>query len=130
MILSSASLGPEGSGFEISCTVTLINDTGADLVVHSGCAVPTIYDSIELVVTDCNGIVQVQMPFSYHKSPRVNTYGEATLPRGATTGVVSFPFREANSFPKDIRVRLVGTLPDSGYSKICSSETVKVTVRK
>jgi hypothetical protein len=131
MVLSSASFAPEGSHFQMLCKVTLVNDTGKDLIVESGYDGPSIHDSIELVITNKNGIVQHQQGYGYDKNPKFsNTPNKVTLARGATESLISFSLFDVESLPNIVKVRLVGTLPGSGYSRICSSETVEVTVRK
>jgi hypothetical protein len=129
MILSSASFAPEGSRSQMRCKVTLVNDTGKDLIVDSYFHGPSVYDSMELVITGKNGIVQRQQLYGYHKDPTFsNTPKNVTLARGATESLISFPLFDAESLPRIVKVRLVGTLPGSGYFRICSSETVEVVV--
>jgi hypothetical protein len=128
MILSSASFDPEGSGFQMRCKVTLVNDTGKELVVESGFNGPSVHDAIELVITDKNGITQEQVYYAYHKNPLFNRVKEVTLARGRTESTISFPLSNTESLPSIIKVRLVGVLPGSGYSRIFSTETVEVTL--
>lgn len=128
MALSSASFLPKGAWLE--CKVTLINDTGAELVGESEFANPSMHYSLELVITDKNGIVQLQKRYADSRSPQFLPAREVTLPRGETTYTLRFPIYAVELLPSTIKVRLVGVLHATNYSRICSTETIELSVPK
>lgn len=110
-----------------TCNLQVDNGTGADLVVQSSVSY-TPFADLELVVTDLNGKVLSQQPHSYHLSVTLKGRTPVGLKRGETTTELRFPIDSIDSKLKTVKVRLVGTFPGSAYKRICSSDTVEVSI--
>lgn len=110
------------------CEVALDNASGRELAVKSNFF--SVFDGLEVVVTTSEGKVLAQQGYSFHQSPFAPPGRAFPLKQGKTEGVLVFPVQ---SLPKGVRafkIRLVGTLPGSGYSRILSSETLVVEVKE
>jgi hypothetical protein len=108
------------------CETVLDNSTGKDLAVRSSFS--SAFDGLELVVTTTEGKLLAQQPYTYHQSP-FSEGRDFPLKQGATPGALVFPIRDLPRDAKAFRVRLVGTLPGSGYGRILSTETIEVKVK-
>ncbi|GMV78856.1 MAG: hypothetical protein AMXMBFR7_00400 [Planctomycetota bacterium] len=108
------------------CEVTLDNGTGRDLAVRSNFS--SVFDGLEVVVTDPKGKVLVQRGYTIHQSPFAPPGRVFPLKQGQTAGTLVFPIHDLPADARTLKVRLVGTLPGSGFERILSSETLEVTV--
>jgi hypothetical protein len=110
------------------CEVELDNATGRDLTVKS--MFFSAFDGLQVVVTTPEGKVLAQQGYTFHQSPYTAPGRDFILKQGKNPRELKFPIV---GLPKDARtykVRLVGTLPKSGYDHILSSETLVVEVKK
>jgi hypothetical protein len=125
LILTSVSAERQGDEVAFTCSLRIENETGADLAVQSSFRTP--FGDLELVVTDLKGKVLSQQPHSYHLSAMHKERRPVALKRGETETKLLF---EIVGFPKDktVKVRVVGTFTGSAYNRICSSETVEVSI--
>ena len=131
LILSKASAErltpspPLKSQVLISCEVMVNNQTGKTLKVTSDRG--SAYDALEIVVTRSDGTILAQQP--YGDQFGLGTFSLFELRDGKNTKTLVFPI--ADAVPSDldvIKVRLVGTLPGSGYKRIISSYTFEVKI--
>jgi hypothetical protein len=109
------------------CELVLDNDTGRDLAVRS--SFYSAFDGLELVVTNPEGKVLVQQSYLFHQSPFTPEGRKFPLKQGKTAGTLVFPIRGLPGDARSLKVRLVGTLPGSGYDRILSPETLTVEVK-
>jgi hypothetical protein len=125
LILTSVSAERNSDEVTFTCGLKIDNETGADLAVQSSFRTP--FGDLELVVTDLKGKVLSQQPHSYHLSAMHKERRPVTLKRGETETKLRF---EIVGFPRDeiVKVRVVGTFPGSAYKRICSSETIEVSI--
>src|SRR5262249_16848872 len=127
LLLNKASAERLGKGIFFRCEVTLDNDTGRGLAVRSNFT--SAFDGLEIVVTTPGGKVLAQQGYTFHQSPFAPPGRVFPVQRGKTDGALGFP---VDGLPGDVRafkVRLVGTLPGSGYERILSSETLAVEIK-
>lgn len=110
------------------CEVKLENGTGRDLNVRSN--FHSAFDGFEIVVTDLEGRVLVQREYTFHQSPFTPLSREFALKQGLTAATLIFPIENLPENDQSFKVRLVGTLPGSGYERILSSETLNVEVKQ
>jgi hypothetical protein len=128
LLLNKVSAERRGRDIYFTCEVTLDNEVGRELAVRSNFF--SAFDGLEIVVTTPEGKVLAQQGYSFHQSPFTATGRIFPLKKGKTTGTLLFP---VGGLPADVRalkVRLVGTLPGSGYERILSSETLAVEVKE
>ena len=114
----------EGTGFH--CQVAIDNHTGNEIAVTSNFF--TVFDGLELVVTDIDGKVLKQQPYTFHQSPFTPDGREFILNRGKTKRSIVFPVTSFGMVGQSLRVRLVGTLPGSSYKRILSTDTIKTVI--
>ena len=108
------------------CEVALDNALDRDLTVRSNFS--SAFDGLQIVVTTPEGKVLVQRGYTFHQSPFAPPARGFPLKKGETVAMLVFPIGD---LPKEIgsfKVRLVGTLPGSGYDRILSSDTLGVQV--
>ena len=108
------------------CTVALENATGKDLSVRSSYF--SAFDGLEIVITTPEGRTLIQQGYAHHQSPFTFRGREFIAKNGSTTQTLVFP---VSGLPKDlkmVRVRLVGTLPGSTFTRILSTETFDVKI--
>jgi hypothetical protein len=109
------------------CDAALVN-AGKELTVHS--AFNSAFDGLELVVTAPDGTVLAQRGYILHQSPRFPAQPYPVKSgRTEKTLVIPVPIEDLPRDAKAFKVRLVGTLPGSGYERVLSSETVEVRVK-
>lgn len=126
LLLTKASAKRDTDDVLFRCDAVLDNTTGKDLTVRSPFF--SAFDGLELVVTTPDGKVLAQQQYIRHQSP----YGplrDFTLRPGRNEDLLVFPMRGLPADGKAFKVRLVGTLPRSGYDRILSSETLEVQVK-
>ena len=111
-----------------TCDVTLDNELGRELAVRSNFF--SAFDGLEIVVTTPEGKVLAQQAYSFHQSPFTATGRIFPLKKGKTAGTLLFPVGGLSADVRALKVRLVGTLPGSGYERILSSETLAVEVKE
>jgi hypothetical protein len=128
LILSSASAQRRERDTLFRCKVSLDNATGKDLSVRSNFF--SVFDGLEVVLTSKEGKTLAQQLYTFHQSPFTSRGREFTLKKGTTAATLVFPVREVPGDPRVVKVRLVGTLPGSGYRRILSTETIEVTINK
>jgi hypothetical protein len=127
LILSKAS-AERGEHYTLfRCEAVLDNATGKDLSVRSNFS--SVFDGLELVVTTREGKTLAQEPYIFHQSP-FSMGRDFPLKQGATKQTLGFPITDLPADVKSLKVRLVGTLPGSAYSRILSSETLEVSVKE
>ena len=108
------------------CDVVLENDTGGKLAVTSNFF--SAFDGLELVVTNKEGIVLVQQPYTFHQSPSTSDGRQFALPPGKTKESLVFPVRSFGTTGETVKVRLVGMLPGSSFNQILSTDTLPVVI--
>ena len=128
LILSKVSAERSKPDTLFRCEVRLDNTTGKDLSVRSNFS--SVFDGLELVVTNQAGKTLARQPYIWHQAPYAPPGREFTLKKGATTGTLVFPLRVVPGDPKGVKVRLVGTLPGSAFQRILSTETIEVKIKE
>jgi hypothetical protein len=108
------------------CRVSLDNRTVDDLTVRT--TFYSVFDGLELIVTTPEGRTLAQQPYIHHQSPRAPDGRKMDVKRGVTTRELRFPIRDLPADVRQVKVRLVGTLPDSGYRRLLASETLEVKI--
>jgi hypothetical protein len=109
----------------VQCEVMLNNQTGKKLTVTSDRS--SAYDALEVVVTKSDGTILAQQAYGYHFG--LGAFSRFELNAGKNVKTLVFPI--SNAVPSDldvIKVRLVGSLPGSGYKRILSSDTLEVKI--
>jgi hypothetical protein len=81
-----------------------------------------------LVVTDTQGKVLRQQGYTHHQSPFAPPRKSATLKKGSTNATLVFPIHRLADDVKVVKVRLVGSLPGSDYTRTLSTETLQVRI--
>ena len=116
------------SGVLVECSLELRNNTGGTLQVESN--FHSAFDSFELIVTDSDNRLLTQLPYSFHQSPYSFEGRDFPINEGLNFASLRFSLgRNApDDLPETIRVRLVGTLPGSGYVRILSTNTLDVVL--
>ena len=109
------------------CEVALDNALGRDLGVRS--AFFSVFDGLQIVVTTPTGKVLAQQGYTFHQSPFAPLGRVFPLQKGETVGTLVFPINGLPNEIRSVKVRLVGTLPGSGYDRMLSSETLAVEVK-
>ncbi|MFO0881106.1 MAG: hypothetical protein U0840_27600 [Gemmataceae bacterium] len=127
LLLNKASAERLGQDILFRCEVTLDNGTGRNLAVRSNFT--SAYDGLELVVTTSEGKVLVQQGYAFHQSPFAPPGRVFLLKQGKNTSELRFPVAGLPEDARTFKVRLVGTLPGSGYERILSSETLRVDLK-
>jgi hypothetical protein len=127
LVLSKASAERDEHDTLFRCEAVLDNATGKDLTVRSNFS--SAFDGLELVATTKEGKTLAQQPYTWHQSPFAPPGREFILKQGTTEATLVFPVRDLPRDAKVIKVRLVGTLPGSGYQRILSTETIEVEVK-
>jgi hypothetical protein len=128
LVLSRASAQRREHDTMFRCDVRLDNATGRDLTVRTNFS--SVFDGLELVVTNSEGKVFDQQGYTFHQSPFAPPGRTFTLKRGSTRGTLVFPVGDLSSEVTTLKVRLVGTLPGSDYPHILSTETIEVHVEE
>ncbi|MEI8381197.1 MAG: hypothetical protein WCJ09_13800 [Planctomycetota bacterium] len=108
------------------CEVSLDNQMGSDLVVRSN--FNSAFDGLELVVTTVEGKTLAQQSHAVHQSPFAEPR-DFKLKKGVTTATIGFPIQDFPADAKVVKVRVVGTLPGSGYQRVLSTETLEVKIK-
>ena len=90
----------------------------------------SVFDGLELVVTNMEGKTLAQQHYDFHQSPFSPRAKEAILKKGTTAGRMVFPIRIVPGDPKVVKIRLVGTLPGAEYRGILSTETIEVEIKE
>lgn len=108
----------------VRCDVTLDNATGRRLEVKS--SYHSAFDGLEVVLTSGAGRKTVQQMVIAHQSPFSQTPRVFPLEKGKVSTTLVFPIM---GLPKDAYgVRLVGTLPGSGYDRLLASATLPLDI--
>jgi len=128
LVLSRAAAERREQDTLFRCEASLDNATGKDLSVRSNFF--SVFDGLELVVTNKEGKTLAQQPYIFHQSPFAVRGRGFTLKKGTTAGTLVFPIRELPGAAKVVKVRMVGTLPGSGYQRILSTETIEVKIKE
>jgi len=128
LLLSRVSADRTKSSTLFRCEVSLDNATGRDLTVRS--TFSSVFDGLELVVTNKEGKTLVQQAYISHQAPFAPPGREFPVKKGTTMGKLVFPVRVVPGNPKEVKVRLVGTLPGSGLRRILSTETITVKIKE
>jgi hypothetical protein len=126
LLLSRASAERWDHHILFRCDAVLDNASGKDLTVVSNFF--SAFDGLQLVVTTTDGKVLAQKGYIWHQSP-ASSGREFPLKKGRNEEELRFPIRDLPGDVKTFKVRLVGTLPGSGYDRILSSETLEVKVQ-
>jgi len=108
------------------CKLIVDNRTGKELKVLSNFF--SAFDGMVLVVQDKHGKELKRQPYVFHQSP-MDVKKVYPLPPGKTEGTILFPVGELPKGETTFRVRLVGTLPGSGYEPSLSSDVKEVRVK-
>ncbi|HEY1189871.1 MAG TPA: hypothetical protein VGE74_19635 [Gemmata sp.] len=128
LLIAEVTATRDGKDTYIDCKATLDNATGRDLTVRS--MYFSAFDGLEVVVTDTEGKVLVQQAYDEHQSVFSFKGRDFPVKKGKTTKELRFPVRGLPEDARSVRVRLVGVLPESRYTRILSSETLAVEVKK
>jgi hypothetical protein len=128
LVLGKASAERREQDTLFRCEASLDNATGRELSVRSNFY--SAFDGLELVVTRMEGKTRVQQSYTFHQSPFTPLGRDFTLKKGFTTANLVFPIQNFPSDAKVVKVRLVGTLPGSGYRRILSTETLEIKMKK
>ena len=128
LLLNKVAAERQEKDIHFRCEVTLDNGTDRDLAVRSNFS--SAFDGLEVVVTDPKGKVLVQRGYTFHQSPFAPPGRVFPLKKGQTAGTLVFPIHDLPADVRALKVRLVGTLPGSGYERILSSETLEVEVKE
>ncbi|HEV3436616.1 MAG TPA: hypothetical protein VG122_04615 [Gemmata sp.] len=128
LILSKASAERMEKDMLFRCEIALDNATGQDLSVRSGFF--SAFDALELVVTNTEGKTLVQQGYSHHQSPFSPSGRLFTLKQGTIERALVFPIQKFPGDAKVVKVRIVGTLPESGYGRILSTETIEIKIKE
>jgi hypothetical protein len=109
------------------CSLELENNCGKSFSVTSGFY--SAFDQFELIITDPMDNLLIQLPYTYHQSPHSSKGSKFTIEEGVNTKELRFPiFLDSGiNLPKKVLVRLVGTLPESRYVRILSTNTITLT---
>ena len=126
LILAEASAEISSQGYFFACEAILDNASGKELGVRTNFY--SVFDGLEVVVTNAGGKVLAQQAYIYHQSPHSSSGRRLVVAQGRTRRGLVFPIVDLPSNAKSFKVRLVGTLPGSDYSQILSSETIVVKV--
>ena len=127
LILSKASAKRQEQEVVFRCEAILHNAIGRALTVRS--TFSSAFDGLELVVTDNAGKVLAQQRYTAHQSPFTPDGRNFEVKKGTTVGQLVFPVRDLAGNVKTVKVRIVGTLPGSGYDRILSTETIKLDIK-
>ena len=128
LMLSKVAALRDSKGTVFHCQVTIDNHTGKEIAVTSNFF--SVFDGLELVVTNIDGKVLKQQPYTSHQSPFASDGREFVLKRGKTKKSIVFPVRSFGMVGQSLKVRLVGTLPGSSYKRILSTDTIKTVIGK
>jgi hypothetical protein len=128
LLLSKASAELRGQDTLFRCEVVLDNATGRDLAVWSNFS--SAFDGLEVVVTNPKGKVLAQQGYTFHQSPFAPPPREFPVKQGRTVRTLVFPVAGLSKAASSLKIRLVGTLPGSGYERILSSETLAIEVKE
>ena len=128
LMLSAVSAEKRADDTLFRCDVAIVNDTENVLTVSSNFY--SAFDGLELVVTDADGKTIKQQPYTSHQSPFTHKGRQFPLKRGKTQTSLAFPISSFNNAGQILKVRLVGTLPGSTYTRILSTETLQLAVSK
>ena len=128
LLLLKGSAERWGQDIHFRCEVVLDNDTGRDLAVRSNFT--SVFDALQIVITTPVGKVVAQQGYSFHQSPFAPPGRDFPLKKGKTEGTLLFPVGGLSADVRALKIRLVGTLPGSGYERILSSETLAVEVKE
>jgi hypothetical protein len=126
LILTEASVEKLAQGYFFSCAAVLDNASGKKWGVHTNFY--SVFDGLELVVTNAEEKLLAQQAFIFHQSPHSPSGQILRLPEGPTKGSLVFPIMDLPADAMSFKVRLVGRLPGSNYLRILSSETIEVKV--
>ena len=126
LMLSKVAARRDSKGTDFHCQVTIDNHTGKEIAVTSNFF--SVFDGLELVVTNIDGKVLKQQPYTFHQSPFTPNGREFILKRGKTKKSIVFPVTSFGMVGQSLKVRLVGTLPGSSYKRILSTATMGLTV--
>jgi hypothetical protein len=108
------------------CEIILDNATSKEIQVISNFREQL--DGIDIVVTNNEGEILAQQPFTYHLSPFSPTGEMVTIKKGKTPLTLRFPVSGLDSRIDHVMVRLAGQLQRSTYQRVCSSETKDLRV--
>jgi hypothetical protein len=128
LFLNKVSAESSAGDILFRCEVDIDNATGRELTVKSNYF--SAFDGLEIVVTTPEGKVLAQQNYAAHQSPFDSEPREFPLKQGKNTKTLKFPIVELPNDAHTFKVRLVGTLPKSGYDRILSSETLVVKLEK
>lgn len=123
---ASAERGDEDVTFRFE--VTIDNATGKEVITKS--AFSSIFDGLDLIVMDADGKLLVRQGYTFHQSPVRLNKKKFILKPGKTSGVLLFPVRKSFKVGQVLKVRLDGTLPNSPYTKLLSTNTKEIRVER
>jgi hypothetical protein len=128
LVLNKVAAERQGRDIHFTCELTLDNELGRELGVRSNFG--SACDGLEIVVTTPEGKVLAQQGYTFHQSPFSATGRVFPLKEGKTRATLLFPIGGLSADVRALKVRVVGTLPGSGYERILSSETLPVEVKE
>jgi hypothetical protein len=109
----------------VRCIFNVHNETGEVLSVKTFFQSP--FDDIELIVLDGEGKTIAQQKFSHHQTPTTFDGRELPVQKGENTAILGFPLiGHEELFAKNdkIKLRLVGKLTGSKYTRLLASNTI------
>ena len=128
LMLSKVAARRDSKGTDFHCQVTVDNHTGKEIAVTSNFF--SVFDGLELVVTNIDGKVLKQQAYTSHQSPSTLDGREFILKRGTTKKSIVFPMTSFGIVGQSLKIRLVGTLPGSSYKRILSTATIRTVITK
>jgi len=128
LMLSKVAARRDSQVTDFHCQVTIDNRTGKEIAVTSSFF--SVFDGLELVVTNIDGKVLKQQSYTFHQSPFTPDGRKFILKRGKTKKSIVFPVTSFGMVGQSLKVRLVGTLPESSYKRILSTDTIKTVIGK
>lgn len=127
-LVSALAKHVDGSDCVLICRVVVKNNSGAPLRVKSRFF--SAFDGLDLVIMDQKGKKLGQQSYIFHQSPMAEER-EYILRTGTSKGRLAFDLRDLPMAVDQLQVRLVGTLPGSGYEPALTTKAVPVkTPRK
>jgi len=104
----------------------LVNETDGTLVVRSNFF--SVFDGLEIVVSDRDGKVIARQHYTHHQSPATSDGAPFDLPVGETRQELGFPLERTFPPGDEVWVSLVGGLPGTDYERGLESDAVAVTI--
>jgi hypothetical protein len=127
LVLLKASAKRSDIDVLFDCEARIDNATGSELKVKSNFF--SAFDGLEIVITSKEGESLAQVGYTRHQSPLSLPPGrDFVLKKGSTSKILTFPLHELARDVKRVKVRLVGKLRGSPYTRSLSTENLEVDI--